>query len=187
MWDSLQRIIYYPSRVLSRKILRGSRIFISVSLSLSLARQLASNLKMLRAFPRVAYDFNDKIYGRPASHSRIYLAFRERATRPFYFRLPLAIHFLMYAPDEREGGREGEAVERGWCDRGTVWKKRRRVRYFSDVIFISPVIPFFFFQPTRYVRARRAWYRGIRINSLHGIKAHLWRRCPAAKSPSPPG
>lgn len=141
MWDSLQRIIYYPSRVLSRKILRGSRN-IYLRFSLSLARQLASNLKMLRAFPRVAYDFNDKIYGRPASHSRIYLAFRERATRPFYFRLPLAIHFLMYAPDEREGGREGG---KGLMRQRDCLKKRRRVRYFSDVIFISPVIPFFFF------------------------------------------
>lgn len=170
------------SRAVSKNITRLSYIYLRFSLSL--ARQLASNLKMLRAFPRVAYDFNDKIYGRPASHSRIYLAFRERATRPFYFRLPLAIHFLMYAPDEREGGREGG---KGLMRQRDCLKKRRRVRYFSDVIFISPVIPFFFFQPTRYVRARRAWYRGIRINSLHGIKAHLWRRCPAAKSPSPPG
>lgn len=186
MWDSLQRIIYYPSRVLSRKILRGSRIFISVSLSLSLARQLASNLKMLRAFPRVAYDFNDKIYGRPASHSRIYLAFRERATRPFYFRLPLAIHFLMYAPDEREGGRvkPWKGVD---ATEGLFEKKAESTLLFGCDFYFTRDSFFFFFQPTCYVRARRAWYRGIRINSLHGIKAHLWRRCPAAKSPSQPG
>lgn len=139
------------SRAVSKNITRLSYIYLRFSLSL--ARQLASNLKMLRAFPRVAYDFNDKIYGRPASHSRIYLAFRERATRPFYFRLPLAIHFLMYAPDEREGGREGEAVERGWCDRGTVWKKGGEYVTFRMWFLFHPWFLFFFF-PTYSLRAR---------------------------------
>lgn len=138
------------SRAVSKNITRLSYIYLRFSLSL--ARQLASNLKMLRAFPRVAYDFNDKIYGRPASHSRIYLAFRERATRPFYFRLPLAIHFLMYAPDEREGGRvkpwKGVDATEGLFEK----KAESTLLFGCDFYFTRD--SFFFFFPTYSLRAR---------------------------------
>lgn len=132
---------YYPPRVLFEKYYE-TRIFISLSLSFSLARQLAggSNLKMLRAFPRVAYDFNDKIYGRPASHSRIYLAFRERATS-ILFPLAACDSFFNVGAHGRTKGREGGRSQKrgkGLMRQRDCLKKRRGVRYFSDVIFISP-------------------------------------------------
>lgn len=102
-----------------------------------------SNLKMLRAFPRALLTILTIKYTAGLAFTDIRIQ-RASNARPFYFRLPLAIHFLMYA---RTAGRERGGV--GWCDRGTVWKKggeyvtfRMRFLFHRDFSFFP------FFQPT---------------------------------------
>lgn len=102
-----------------------------------------SNLKMLPAFPRALLTILTIKYTAGLAFTDIRIQ-RASNARPFYFRLPLAIHFLMYA---RTAGRERGGV--GWCDRGTVWKKggeyvtfRMRFLFHRDFSFFP------FFQPT---------------------------------------
>ena len=135
---------------------------------------------------------------------------RQQATRPFYFRLPLAIHFSLslslFFFNVRSALHAGEE----WLMRhGVVWKKKASTLLFgrdflfprdscfslaSSLFFPLPAPSTFF--PLRSLFFPFLFHRifalstyvaglilGVRVNSLHGIKVHSWRWCPAAKLP----
>ena len=158
---------------------------------------------------RVAYDFNDKIFG--AGRSRISEVHATAsnasilfplAARDSFFSLSLSLFFF----NVRSALHAGEE----WLMRhGVVWKKKASTLLFgrdflfprdscfslaSSLFFPLPAPSTFF--PLRSLFFPFLFHRifalstyvaglilGVRVNSLHGIKVHSWRWCPAAKLP----
>lgn len=122
---------------------------------------------------------------------RIHRYMQERAMRSFYFRLPLAIRFLIYTGSVLDIGRKWEGVD----VTEVVWKKAASTLLFgrwflfplgscfslTSPIFFSTSFLSAFFISSYTPAVRRA--AGIQVNGLRGIKVHFWRRCPATKLP----